>query len=93
MHLTPYGNLVIGLALVGAATLITLILRMTEPVIGFLLASTRTFLSRRQNHWNRPRALRHLPPMNQAEREAVAKGMQEALDAFKRAELAAHGKA
>lgn len=93
MHLTPYGTLVLGFALIGAATLVTLSIRMMDTVITFLLARCRSVLSRRQVHWNRSKALRHLRPMDQAEREAVAKGMQEALEAFKRAELAAHSKA
>lgn len=91
MHLSPFGNLVVLFAAVGVGTLAVWTIDLADRLLTQFVPILKEELRRRRFDWARRRALRIHRPMSQAERAAMHQGMQEAIDAFHRAEMAAHG--
>jgi hypothetical protein len=86
MELTPYGTLIILLALLGAATLGTWIVTMAQR----LLDAAVPHIKKSFQKWEADRALAHAlknaPRRSDAERTATKQGYLEAMAAFERAQ-------
>jgi hypothetical protein len=91
MHLSPFGNLVVLFAVVGVCTLAVWTIDLADRLLTRFVPFLKEQIRRRRFDWARRRALKIHRPMSQAERAAMHQGMQEAIEAFRRADIAAHG--